>query len=255
MGSATGSNLAAPMPDSRQLRRAVRRAIPRPIRQRLYDWSPSRRRRWRRVPGLEAVPTGAGAALTFDDGPDPQGTPPALDALAAAEAGATFFVLGEHVAAQPELTREIAARGHEIALHGMEHRRHDVLSPSEAERELSAGIEAIERATGGRPAWYRPPFGASSPTLAAVCDRLGLRLAYWSSWGQDWEESSPAQIAALVRRDLTPGAIVLLHDSARYAQRDAATATAGAVPLIAADARERGLDLITLSDAVDDAGR
>jgi peptidoglycan-N-acetylglucosamine deacetylase len=254
VGSGTGSNLAAPMPDSRQLRRAVRRAIPRPIRQRLYDWSPSRRRRWRRVPGLEAVPTGAGAALTFDDGPDTQGTPPALEALAAAGARATFFVLGKHVAAQPGLAREIAAQGHEIALHGMEHRRHDVLSASEAERELSAGIGAIEVATGGRPTWYRPPFGASSPTLAEVCERLGLRLAYWSAWGQDWEESSPAQIAALVRRALDPGAIVLLHDSARYAQRASAAATAGAVTLIATDARERGLDLVTLSDAVSDAG-
>jgi peptidoglycan-N-acetylglucosamine deacetylase len=242
------------MPDSRQLRRAVRRAIPQPVRRRLYDWSPSRRQRWRRVPGLEAVPAGAGVALTFDDGPDPDGTPPVLDALAVAGARASFFVLGGHVAEQPELTREIAAQGHEIALHGMEHRRHDRLSAAEAERELAAGIEAIESACGRRPAWYRPPFGASSPILAEVGAKLGLELAYWSAWGQDWEESSPAHIAALVRRDLEPGAIVLLHDSARYAQRTSADATAGSIPLIAAAARDGGLDLLTLSGAVSGAG-
>lgn len=242
------------MPDSRQLRRALRRAIPRPVRQRLYDWSPSRRRRWQRVPGLENVPAKAGAVLTFDDGPDPKGTPPVLAALTAAEARATFFVLGAHVREQPELLQEMAAQGHEIALHGMEHCRHDQLSASEAEGELAAGVEAIAAAIGARPTWYRPPFGASSPTLAEVCTKLGLRLAYWSAWGQDWEDDSPERIAALVRRDLAPGAIVLLHDSARYAQRVEAGATAGAVPLIAADARKRSLDLVTLSEAVSNAG-
>ena len=242
------------MPDARQLRRAVRGLIPRPLRQRLYDWSPSRRRRWRRVPGLLSVPPERGAVLSFDDGPDPEGTPPVLEALAKSGARATFFVLGAHVVEQPELARRIEAEGHEVALHGMEHRRHDLLSPAEAEAELAAGIEAIEAATGHRPAWYRPPFGASSPTLAAVCAKLGLSLAYWSAWGQDWEESPPERIASLVERDLEPGAIVLLHDSARYAQRARATATAGAIPPIAAAASERGLDLVSLSAAVDDGG-
>lgn len=239
------------MPDSRQLRRAVRGLIPRPLRQRLYDWSPSRRRRWRRVPGLLTVPPTRGAVLSFDDGPDPDGTPPVLEALAQSGASATFFVLGGHVAEQPELARRIEAEGHEIALHGMEHRRHDTLSAEEAEAELRAGIAAIETATGSRPIWYRPPFGASSPTLATVCQELGLRLAYWSAWGQDWEEAPPQRIASLVERDLAPGAIVLLHDSARYAQRSRAMATAGAIPLIAAAAAERGLALVTLGAATD----
>ncbi|HET9677363.1 MAG TPA: hypothetical protein VFP21_07670, partial [Solirubrobacterales bacterium] len=61
------------------LRRKVRRAIPRPLRQRLYDWSPSRKRRWREVPGVERLPDDSSFALTFDDGPDPQFTPPLLD--------------------------------------------------------------------------------------------------------------------------------------------------------------------------------
>jgi len=79
-----------------------------------------------------------------------------------------------------------------------------------------------------------------------------MGLAYWSSWGQDWEDSTAARIAALVERDLDPGAIVLLHDSARYGQRHAADATVEAVPLIAAAARQRGLELNTLSSADDD---
>jgi len=190
--------------------------------------------------------------MTFDDGPDPDCTPAVLDALEAAGATATFFVLGEHARESPDLIGGMVERGHEIALHGMTHRRHDVLDAAEAEDELEAGIEAIEGAGGGRAAWYRPPFGASSPTLAALCAKLGLRLAYWSAWGQDWEDSPPGRIAALVERDLRPGAIVLLHDSARYAQRVEAGATAAAVPLIASAARKQDLELVSLGKAMDD---
>lgn len=239
------------MPDSRQLRRAARRAIPAAVRRRLYDWSPSRKRRWREVPGRTTVPAGAGAVLTFDDGPDPQCTPQVLAALSRAGAPATFFVVGEHVRESPQLVREMADAGHEVALHGTTHRRHDLLDAAEAEEELTSGIEAIEDATGRRPAWYRPPFGASSPLLAELCEKHGLGLAYWSAWGQDWEESSPDRIAGLVRRDLRPGAVVLLHDSPRYAQRESGEATVGAIPLIAAAAAAEGIELVTLSAAVD----
>ena len=73
--------------------------------------------RWREFPGLERLDD-ARVALTFDDGPDPDGTPDVLDALDAAGLRATFFMVGEQVKAAPTLAREVAGRGHEIALHG-----------------------------------------------------------------------------------------------------------------------------------------
>lgn len=235
-------------------RRTLRRAIPRPLRQRLYDWSPSRRRRWREAPGITRVPAEAGIVISFDDGPDEACTPELLDALDAARAKATFFVVGERVAQSPGLTAEIAARGHELALHGMTHRRHDLLDAAEARAELTRGSAAIEDVVGRRPHWYRPPFGASSPQLAALCDELDLRLAYWSAWGQDWEPDSASHIARLVLRDLDAGSVVLLHDSALYAQRDDPRPTVEAIPLIAESVRRMGLDIVSLGTALDGDG-
>ena len=61
-------------------------------------------------------PGAAGVALTFDDGPHPQGTPATLRrSLAAAGARATFFLVGEQVRAYPALAAEIVAAGHEVA--------------------------------------------------------------------------------------------------------------------------------------------
>ena len=63
----------------------------------------------------------SGVALTFDDGPHPEGTPAVLEALAAGGATATFFVVGEQVRRRPELVQRIVAAGHEVALHGDRH--------------------------------------------------------------------------------------------------------------------------------------
>jgi peptidoglycan/xylan/chitin deacetylase (PgdA/CDA1 family) len=190
--------------------------------------------------------------LTFDDGPDRNGTPEVLAALERLSATATFFVVGTQVLEDPELSREMRDRGHELALHGMTHRRHDRLTPSEAREELAAGLGAIEDVLGERPRWYRPPYGRSSATLAEACGELGLELAYWSSWGYDWEPLSATEIARVVKRDLGAGTIVLLHDSPRYAERDDATPTAAALAEIVADARRQDLELRPLSAAVGD---
>jgi peptidoglycan/xylan/chitin deacetylase (PgdA/CDA1 family) len=223
--------------------------IPRPARHLLYDLTgPLRRRRWNRVPGIERVPRERGIVLTFDDGPDERVTARILDALESAGARGTFFVLGERVREQPELAREVSARGHEVALHGMSHFRHDGLAAAEARAELASGAEAIEEVVGLRPRWYRPPFGRSSPELAAACDELGLGLAYWTAWGHDWEAIPARAIARRVRRSLEAGTIVLLHDSALYAQRDDAGPTVDAIPLIAAAAGDS--PLITLGEAI-----
>jgi peptidoglycan-N-acetylglucosamine deacetylase len=232
------------------LRRKLRSAVPVAVRQRLYDRRRSKRRRWREAPGVETVPPGAGAALTFDDGPDPEFTPPLLDALDRAGAKATFFVLGERVGGNEALLREIEARGHEVALHGMTHRRHDKLGQEEARAELTTGLAAIESASVTRPRRYRPPFGATSPTLARACGELDLELAYWSAWGQDWDPIPADQIAALVERDLEPGAVILLHDSALYAEREDARPTVEAIGPIGEAARAAGIDLVSLAGAL-----
>ncbi len=230
-------------------RRQVRRAIPRPLRHFLYDHSPSRSRRWRENPGLERVAEGA-VALTFDDGPDADGTPAVLDALDALNARATFFVVGEQLRRSPDLARRMRDDGHEMALHGMTHRRHDGLSLEEARAELGAGIEEFEGVLGFCPRWYRPPYGGSSPDLVTICDELDLELAYWSNWGFDWEPLPAAAIARIVLRDLAGGTIVLLHDSTRYAEREDAKPTADALAEIAAAARQQGLEPGPLSATV-----
>ncbi len=180
--------------------------------------------------------------LTFDDGPDPDSTPAVLDALDRFSIAAVFFLVGEQLMRHQALGREIAMRGHEVALHGFEHFRHAEAPAHRQRDDLPKGLGAIEVACGVRPTRYRPPYGVFGEGSWAACAKLALEPVLWSAWGLDWEEIPAPRIAELVAKDLAPGAIVLLHDSARYAPRASAAATAEAIPLIAAAARERDLE-------------
>jgi peptidoglycan/xylan/chitin deacetylase (PgdA/CDA1 family) len=172
-------------------------------------------------------------ALTFDDGPHPEGTPAVLAELERRGARATFFFVGEQVRAAPEVARAAADAGHEIALHGDRHTlllRRRVASVA---ADLERAAEAIEEATGRAPALYRPPYGVfSSGALRHVRSR-GLEPWLWSAWGRDWEgRATPTSIARRVAARLEPGAVVLLHDSDAYSSAGSWRRTAAAVPSI-----------------------
>ena len=206
--------------------------------------------RWGRFPGRERGERDDAATLTFDDGPDPEGTPAVLEALAAEGARATFFLLGEQLMKAPRLGRLIREGGHEIALHGYAHTSHDELFPGQARDDLARGLGTLQASTGVSPRWYRPPYGLLSEASFKACSDLGFEPVYWSAWGYDWETISAERIAELVGRDLADGVIVLLHDSVRYAPREDAAPTIEAIPLIASHARAQGIELVTLSQAV-----
>lgn len=229
----------------------LRALLPLSLRCALQERSPSRTRRWHELPGIEQVGRTGQAVLTFDDGPDrsPDATVAVLDALDAAGAKATFFVVGEQIEAAPELIGEILSRGHEVGVHGQRHFRHDRVPTAESVADIEAGHAAVAEAIGSTPRFYRPPYGKLTPAGAETCERLGLEVAYWSTWGLDWEPLSSDRIARRVNRDLGDGGIVLLHDSARYAVRPSAVETARAIEAIAARAAELRLDLVTLGAA------
>lgn len=196
-------------------------------------------RRWSRFPAVERAESGV--VLSFDDGPDPDGTPAVLDALGAAGARGVFFLVGEQVEAHPELARRVAKEGHVVALHGFRHVEHDELGDA-ARADLERGAAAVEAATGVHPGLYRPPYGRFSEQSYRAVGELGLTPVYWSAWGYDWEPIPAERIAETAIRDLDPGAILVLHDSARYAARPSAAPTAAALPAILSAMRERGLE-------------
>ncbi|HSD23776.1 MAG TPA: polysaccharide deacetylase family protein [Solirubrobacterales bacterium] len=179
------------------------------------------------------IDRGDAVALTFDDGPHPEGTPAVLEALRERNATAIFFLCGEQVERAPELAAEISAAGHTVAVHGHRHRNALRLAPRTFVEDLERGIASIEEATGLSPELYRPPYGIFSyPGIVEVRAR-GLEPLLWSRWGHDWRtDRSPEAIAAEVTEDLRAGDVLLLHDTDHYSQPGCWRGTVAALPAI-----------------------
>lgn len=190
------------------------------------------------------------AVLTLDDGPDEDATPAVLDALDRIGVKATFFVLARQVDEHLDLASELVRRGHELGLHGYEHERHDRVAPAHSRDEVVRGFARVAEATGVQCRWYRPPYGKMSAASRQACEELGMTTVYWSAWGLDWEDIDVVRIAQVASEQIDDGAILLLHDSARYARRPSAMPTAEALPVIAEQAHSRGIRFVPLREAV-----
>ncbi|HEY9228784.1 MAG TPA: polysaccharide deacetylase family protein [Gemmatimonadaceae bacterium] len=179
-------------------------------------------------------------ALTFDDGPNPEATPPILDALAERGVKATFFILGRHAEQWPEIVRRVAAEGHEIGNHGYYHRKLHLKSPSYVRRDLGLGTEMIERASGVKPRLFRAPHGFRSPWVSVIARSMGQRTVGWSLGV--WDSDRPG-VDAIVQKTVDgarPGSILLLHDGDGYDPGGDRTQTARAVPIIVDRLRQQG---------------
>jgi len=205
--------------------------------------------RRRYLPALAGLGSPGHVALTFDDGPDPASTPAFLTELERLSLRATFFMLGENAAAHGELAAEVAAAGHEVALHGYRHRSQLFRSSRDIRDDLLRSVDVVAGATGQAPVWFRPPYGTLSAGGALAAQRLGLRTVLWSAWGRDWTaQATPASVLAELERDLGPGVTVLLHDSDCVSAPGSWRAALGVLPLLADRLSERGLTPGPLAD-------
>lgn len=164
-----------------------------------------------------------------------------LEALERCRARATFFVLGERVEATSGVVRAAVDAGHEVQLHGYRHLRHSQLTEEEIELDTCAALDALAQ-VGVCPTRWRTPWGITTPASERVASRHGLALVHWTIDTHDWRGDPALAMLARARRQLAPGAIVLMHDGlGPGAMRSGCENTVELLaPLIAA-ARARGL--------------
>jgi len=185
-------------------------------------------------------------ALTFDDGPNPMATPRVLDELGREGVSATFFLLGRHVDRWPHLARAVVDAGHQVGNHGFHHRKLHLRGPAYVRLDIALGTDAIERATGVRPAFFRAPHGFRSPWVTPIAARMGQRTVGWTLGVWDSARPGADAIARRAIAGVVPGCILLLHDGDGYDPEGDRTQTAAALPTIIGALRDRGYRFATL---------
>ncbi|MDQ2890258.1 MAG: glycosyltransferase [Gemmatimonadota bacterium] len=170
-------------------------------------------------------------ALTFDDGPDANWTPPILDTLRSRNVTATFFVIGRNVEAHIALMRRIVREGNLFGNHTFTHPNLALTSDFVTKLEIDANQRLLEAVLDRRSFFFRPPyFGDAEPTTTDelvpvdIASKRGYVTVGLHIDAEDWQPISADQIVKNVMDQRyyggmvtagglrSGGNVVLLHD-------------------------------------------
>src|SRR5919107_2903367 len=180
-------------------------------------------------------------ALTFDDSPHATSTPRILDVLAAHDARATFFMIGEHVAGNEDVVRRLIAEGHELGNHMLSDAPSARLSAAEFERQLRQMHELL---TGFGPVrWFRPGHSWFNRRMLDQLHRHGYRCAMASAYAYEFLPISAPYAARHILLNVRPGGVIVLHDGPADQER-----TVAVLERILPALRHRGYQVVTLSE-------
>jgi peptidoglycan-N-acetylglucosamine deacetylase len=153
-------------------------------------------------------------AITFDDGPVNNFTEGILDILAQKKVPATFFCIGKNIESKELLLKRMVAEDHIIGNHSFSHHFwFDMYGVQRITSELLQTNDAIARVVGLRPALFRPPYGVTTPNIAAAVKTTGMTTVGWNIRSMDTVVKDDKKLLQNVTTALEPGSIVLFHDT------------------------------------------
>lgn len=154
--------------------------------------------------------------LTFDDGPHPVATPFVLNQLEKYKAAATFFCVGNNVSHYPDIYRQVIAGGHTTGNHTYNHvngwkagSSHYIKNIERADKYINSTI-------------FRPPYGRIKYSQIRKLRKKypNLKIYMWDILSGDFDHSiTPEQCLDNVLANITPGSIIVFHDSEKAMER------------------------------------
>jgi peptidoglycan-N-acetylglucosamine deacetylase len=203
-------------------------------------------------------------ALTIDDGPHPVATRKILRVLADHHVHATFFLIGERAAANPEIVDEILQQGHEIGNHLLRDEKSiDLMVDRQFEQALQQTDTILRSHVNKRSSssaqkqhlrWFRPGGGWYNQEMLKIADRHGYQGVLGSVFPYDTVNPPDWFIKQHLLWNLGPGEIMVLHDSGHPISNSQAVSgewgerTAHVLVELLPAIKERGFRLVTVSE-------
>lgn len=153
-------------------------------------------------------------ALSFDDGPHPVHTPRVLEVLDRHQVKATFFMLGRNVERYPDVARAVLARGHEIGNHSYSHARMVFMSPARIRDEIARTDRLLRDVGVTGDIHFRAPHLSKFIVLPYVLRQMNRVSVLADVDAEEWRQRPASVMTPEVLRQIRPGSIVMMHDTA-----------------------------------------
>jgi peptidoglycan-N-acetylglucosamine deacetylase len=178
-------------------------------------------------------------AISFDDGPAENYTQQILNILNTENVKATFFCIGNRIAGNEIILKQVQADGHIIANHSYSHHFwFDMYSSKKMQEDLKQMDAEMEKVTGLKPKLFRPPYGVTNPNLAKAIKNGGYTPVGWSVRSMDTVIKDGKKLLAKINEGIKPGAVFLFHDTSKT--------TLDVLPEFIQEVKKRGYNIIPL---------
>lgn len=178
-------------------------------------------------------------AITFDDGPDAVATPQILNILKQYDAPAAFFCIGNRIAGNEAILKQIHEHGHIIGNHSFSHHFwFDLFSSAKMLDDMLLANQAVRQSINLSPQLFRPPYGVINPNLKKAIVKSRMVPIGWSVRSMDTVINDEQKLLNKITRRLNPGAIFLFHDTGK--------ATISVLPLFIEQAKAQGYEIVRL---------
>ena len=211
----------------------------------LFLWQASKAECWQLVGDVTCrVEIGAPVvALSFDDGPTPEGVDAVLPELAKRKIRATFFLIGNRMEKFPGQAERLRAAGHELGNHSYSHVRMIGRSRAFYADEIARTDRLLRAAGVAKPTLFRPPFAKRLIGLPLEVEAAGYRMVTWDVADNVAHHRDPRSYAADIVARAKPGSIVLIHPMYRTNRVERA-----AIPLVLDGLQRRGFRIVTVGE-------
>lgn len=183
-------------------------------------------------------------AITFDAAWGDEDAQQIRETLNKYQVKATFFMVGDWIRKYPELVKQLAEDGHDIANHSNKHPHVNQLSKEEIQKDIMAAHEEIKKVTGQKCNLYRPPYGEYNDTVLKAAEDCQYYTIQWDVDSIDWKGYDAPTIVnkVLNHKHLGEGSIILLHNGTKH--------TAEALPQIIEGLKEKGYEIVPISQLI-----
>jgi peptidoglycan-N-acetylglucosamine deacetylase len=183
-------------------------------------------------------------AISFDDGPVINYTKEILGILNAEKVEATFFCIGNRIAGNEHILKQVQEDGHIIGNHSYSHHFwFDMYSAKKMQQDLKQMDEEMQRVTGLKPKLFRPPYGVTNPNVKKAIIKGGYTPVGWSVRSMDTIIKDENKLLNKIKAGIEPGAVFLFHDTSKT--------TLHVLPQFIQEVKKRGYNIVPLDKLLD----